>query len=808
MATQVFNAGGTFTAPAGVTTIDVLVVGGGGAGGGHYGGAGGGGAGGVRIITGIAYTVPLTVVVGAGAPNPTTTLQTGADGSPSSIAGYTALGGGGGGAWEGNPGGNAGRAGGSGGGGGGGGTGTGGAGTAGQGFKGGNGLETGLGHLNAGAGGGGAGAAGANAITHNTATAGGVGVDVSALFGAVGAAGFVGGGGGGSCATNTGIGGVGGQGGGGRGYGTLAGTLLNPLAGTANTGGGGGAGEHDAGIKGMGGGSGLVVVRYDVPAAPDAPTNLIIDPDCTTVDLSWMAPVAGAGVTGYEVTVNGGTPVDVGNVLTYEVTGLTPDTAYTFDVVAYNGTGDSPALSGSASTDPPPDPPTGLVQDGATLTSVTVEWVAPVAAPAPDSYEYRVDGGAPTDIGNVLTYEITGLATGVTYDIEVRSVGCGASDWVSVEATTLSPPNPPTDLEQTGATTTSVTVEWVAPVSGPAPTSYEYRINGGAPVDVGLALSVTVGPLSIGTAYLFEVRSIGANGESVWVALVVHTTDPPPPIATPSCFALVRGSGLRVTGLDRRGQVPDPIPFATSKSVVKVSIAEVSESGSTEIFKNPEDEKRLRFVRPTQTIRHTVDIEFLRVDPGVYSIVAGVPMVYSNGSLGFGGTPFGEGPFGEGLGDGDVVGFDTDTHKRPASFALEVWSKLAGRTCADGSSFYGYTLFPHLKGGRLSGFRFANGLVSFNLIGAQTRRASRWGVGPHDLIGPFDRLLSPVSRNSSYQVFVTPGQPPIEVCGMQSVTDVLDNGDAANPMPDPEAPFIVDGGAAETSAYIIDGGRA
>lgn len=295
-------------------------------------------------------------------------------------------------------------------------------------------------------------------------------------------------------------------------------------------------------------------------------------------------------------------------------------------------------------------------------------------------------------------------------------------------------------------------------------------------------------------------------GVSSW-ASVEATTSATPPSAPTVCFDMVRGSAIRVTGLDRRGAVPEPVQFAVSKSVVKVSISEVVESGSTEILKNPEEERRLRIVTAAETIRYRVDIEFLRVDPGVYSLVAGVPLVGGVG-FGFGELPFGEGPFGEGTETGITVGFDAATHLAPVAFGLEVWSKLAGQACVGGERLYGYTVLPYLKGGRLSGFQFANGRVSFNIIGAMTRRMPRWGVGPHDIDGSFQRLITPVSRNTAYRMFTTTGAPPDEVCGVQTATDILDNGTASNPMPDPDAPFIVDGGGAETSAYIIDGGRA
>ena len=119
-----------------------------------------------------------------------------------------------------------------------------------------------------GGGGGGAGNVGGTAIySTNTAAAGGVGVDLSTIFGtSVGANnGFFGGGGGGMSYSGTVNGGAGGFGGGGGGS-TFSPNTPNGTPGTANTGGGGGG----AGVltnlvtRGTGGsgGTGVVIIRY------------------------------------------------------------------------------------------------------------------------------------------------------------------------------------------------------------------------------------------------------------------------------------------------------------------------------------------------------------------------------------------------------------------------------------------------------------------------------------------------------------------------------------------------------------------
>lgn len=273
------------------------------------------------------------------------------------------------------------------------------------------------------------------------------------------------------------------------------------------------------------------------------------------------------------------------------------------------------------------------------------------------------------------------------------------------------------------------------------------------------------------------------------------------------CYAMVRGSAIRVTGLGSAGQVPEPIQFATSKSVAKVTISEVIESGNNETMKSDQvdDRVRLRLNQPDVTVRYTADIDFLKVDPGVLWLVAGMPLVYNAPPYGFGLGAFGETPFGGDvdLSAHDLIGFDMETRRPAVSFALEIWSRLAGTACEDGTRQWGYTLFPFLKGGYLSGFEFSKGLVSFNLRGAQARRVARWGVGPHDLEGEHERLIEPVSGNTLYRQMLTTAPPPTEVCGLQQITDVIEGGSASDTTAD-----IIDGEFTDTSVWVVEGGMA
>jgi len=281
----------TWTCPAGVTNIEVLVVAGGGGGGSAAGGGGGG------VIYDPRYpVVPTTVYnlsVGAGGAAATTSSSgvAGSSGTNSTFDLLTAIGGGGGGAY--NTPNNAGLSGGSGGGGGsvvgGNAANLGGASTVGQGWKGGNGNASS--NPWASGGGGGAGGAGYPATSGGYAGNGGPGImcDITgtALYwggggggGAQGGrdgtgnagAGGVGGGGGGCVTYQTGtiltfFGGAGALNAGGNGNAVAGGTGAAAGAGGANTGGGGGGQGISVGASGAGG-SGIVVIRYNTNTIP------------------------------------------------------------------------------------------------------------------------------------------------------------------------------------------------------------------------------------------------------------------------------------------------------------------------------------------------------------------------------------------------------------------------------------------------------------------------------------------------------------------------------------------------------------
>ena len=269
-------AGGTWTVPQGVTSVDYLVVGGGGGGGAHVGGGGGGGGVRTGTLTSLSPGSSVSVSVGTGGTagresgtathNCNLVAARSGSGSSSTFASVTAAGGGGGGSWDYCPA----QAGGSGGGGG----------TLDNWNSGNSPLTTPAQGSNGGAGSGGTNVGGFNYTGGGGGGAGGAGGAASANTGGAGGAGAVssisatltyyGGGGGGGVHGPGGTAGTGGQGGGGSG---VVNTATQAASGAANTGGGGGGGAAASNTLSQGGagGSGIVIVRYALPAvsAPD-----------------------------------------------------------------------------------------------------------------------------------------------------------------------------------------------------------------------------------------------------------------------------------------------------------------------------------------------------------------------------------------------------------------------------------------------------------------------------------------------------------------------------------------------------------
>jgi hypothetical protein len=187
-----------------------------------------------------------------------------------------------------------------------------------------------------------------------------------------------------------------------------------------------------------------VDVLFAPAPAPGQVTNVSADPGYSSATVSWSAPSSGGPVTAYIVTPyvgsNAQAPITVaGNppATNTKVQGLTPGTAYTFTVQAWDGNQSGPVSAPSNSVTPlapsAPSAPTNVNASPAT-GQAQVSWTQPSAnGSAITSYTITPYVGsvaqAPVQVSDpsATSAIVSGLANGTSYTFTVlASNGLGA----------------------------------------------------------------------------------------------------------------------------------------------------------------------------------------------------------------------------------------------------------------------------------------------------------------------------------------------------------------------------------------------
>ena len=176
-------------------------------------------------------------------------------------------------------------------------------------------------------------------------------------------------------------------------------------------------------------------------------------------------------------------------------------------------------------------PPTALALSSVTDTAASLQWNAPSGSGTTTGYRVYRDGtlvGSPTD----TTFTDPGLASGQSYSYTVSAVTDGVETAKAgpVVATTTTNP-PPTALQTTGITDTTVDLAWTAPAG--ADTTTGYRVYRGATL-IGSPTGTTYTDtgLNTGQAVVYSVSAITNGVETVRSStLSVTTTDSAAPTA-------------------------------------------------------------------------------------------------------------------------------------------------------------------------------------------------------------------------------------------------------------------------------------
>src|SRR5689334_4259329 len=152
-----------------------------------------------------------------------------------------------------------------------------------------------------------------------------------------------------------------------------------------------------------------------------------------------------------------------------------------------------------------------------------------------------------------------------------------------------------------------------------------------------------------------------------------------------STFSLVRGKVARVTKTDGCGaKVLGPKNSITTDGWVSAALTANVDEGTAISVLNAAGKACITDTPAPDFTGYGVVLTFCQVDPELYTVLTGNPIVYAADGT----TP---------------VGFDvnSDVDLSVSGFALEIWSSVPAGLCSGGSQQYGYFLLPFLQGGVL-----------------------------------------------------------------------------------------------------------
>ena len=204
------------------------------------------------------------------------------------------------------------------------------------------------------------------------------------------------------------------------------------------------------------------ILDTTVPSAPGTLTATAAG--STTINLAWGAATDNVGVTDYEI-YQSSTLIDVidGSLLTYQVTSLTPSTAYTFTVKALDSAGNRGPASNSAgattaaATDTTaPSAPTSLTASASSSTTIDLAWVAATDNIGVTGYQIIRDSVLVATIGNVLSFQNTGLSASTAYAYQVKALDAAGN--ASAASNTANATTTAATTSATFSNTTSISI--------------------------------------------------------------------------------------------------------------------------------------------------------------------------------------------------------------------------------------------------------------------------------------------------------------------------------------------------------------
>jgi chitodextrinase len=280
------------------------------------------------------------------------------------------------------------------------------------------------------------------------------------------------------------------------------------------------------------------------PTTPTGLTGNVVSP--FRIDLSWLASTDNDVVANYRVYRNGAFLINVA-LTTYQDTGVSPLTTYSYNVDAIDATGNVSGLSAAAVVTTPntpdataPTTPTGLTASAISSSQIVLGWTASTDNVAVTGYQVFRGGVLLTTLGNVPTYQDGGLNAATTYTYRVRAIdaaGNASGLSTSASATTLAAPDTiaptiPTGLSASAISSSRIKLNWSASTDNVGVMGYRVYRNNVFLETVGTVTTYESTGLNASTAYFYNVDAIDAAGNASGISTAATATTLAPNTAT------------------------------------------------------------------------------------------------------------------------------------------------------------------------------------------------------------------------------------------------------------------------------------
>ena len=298
---------------------------------------------------------------------------------------------------------------------------------------------------------------------------------------------------------------------------------------------------------------------------PSLPTGLTATADSASqITLAWSPAADNVGVTGYQVFRNG-VQIGIASGSSYQDTGLSPVTVYTYTVAAFDAAGNTSGKSfpAAATTLAVQDTTPPTVSITAPTAGTALAGTVTVAAGATDDVgvvgvQFKLDGASLGSENTTAPYRLAWDTTGVPNGAHTLTAAArDAAGNTASAAVTVTVNNDLTPPVLSGATASALSVDTAAiswTTDELADSQVEYGLSTGygsaSVLDASrvTAHTVTLNGLTAGTLYHYRVKSKDAAGNLAVSPDAVFTTAPPPDTTPPAVSITTPAANSSVSG--------------------------------------------------------------------------------------------------------------------------------------------------------------------------------------------------------------------------------------------------------------------